>query len=250
MLSRLHGIIAKASGRLPGNLAVRLDNAPLCTFTFDDCPRSALENGGRILEQRGLAGTFFVAGAFLDDASGKHNQMLSPRDLKTLVRRGHELGCHSYSHKSLRSTPIEDIRVDLDRNRDVLLGASGAESLTSFAYPFGEAKWTAKAEVAKRFASARGVRPGINGRVLDLSQLLAVGIHDKEFSQERVQMLIQRTLKRRGWLILYTHEVESLPSTIGCTAQQFEETLDMVVAAHIEVLPMRSALGRIMHRRH
>lgn len=248
MLSSLHDIISKVSGRFPGNVAVRLDNAPLCTFTFDDCPRSALENAGRILERHGLAGTFFVAGATLDQASGKYTEMLDSRDLETLVRRGHELGCHSYSHESLRSSPIEEMRADFDRNREVLLGASGAESLTSFAYPFGEANWTAKAEVAKRFAAGRGVRPGINGRIIDLAQLRAVGIHANEFSEGRVQALIQRTLKTCGWLIFYTHEVEASPSSIGCTEQQFERTLDMVVASKIEVLSMRSAVGRIMHR--
>lgn len=248
MFSSLHDIISKASGRLPGNVAVRLDNAPLCTFTFDDCPRSALENAGRILEQHGLVGTFFVAGATLDQASGKYSEMLGSKDLETLVCRGHELGCHSYSHKSLRSSPIEEMRADFDRNREVLLSASGAESLTSFAYPFGEANRMAKVEVAKRFAAARGVRPGINGRIIDLAQLRAVAIHAHEFSERRVQTLIQRTLKTRGWLIFYTHEVEASPSSIGCTEQQFERTLDMVVASQIEVLSMRSAVGRIMHR--
>jgi peptidoglycan/xylan/chitin deacetylase (PgdA/CDA1 family) len=250
MLSSLHNIVSKVSGRFPGNVAVRLDNAPLCTFTFDDCPRSALENAGRMLERHGLVGTFFVAGATLDQASGKYNQMLGSGDLEALVRRGHELGCHSYSHKSLRSTPIEEMRADFERNREVLLGASGAESLTSFAYPFGEANWTAKAEVAKRFAAARGVRPGINGRILDLAQLRAVGILAHDFSEGRVQALIQRTLKTRGWLIFYTHEVEASPSSIGCTVHQFEQTLDMVLASHIEVLSMRNAIGRIMHRGH
>ncbi len=242
--------MSRVSGRFPGNLAVRLDNAPLCTFTFDDCPRSALENAGGILERHGLVGTFFVAGATLDQASGKYSQMLGPRDLESLVRRGHELGCHSYHHMSLRSTPIEEARADLDRNREVLLEASGAESLTSFAYPFGEANWTAKAEVAKRFAAARGVRPGINGRILDLAQLLAVGIFAEDFSEARVQAIIQRTVKTRGWLIFYTHEVEASPSSIGCTEQQFERTLDMVIASQIEVLSMRNAIGRIMHRSH
>jgi peptidoglycan/xylan/chitin deacetylase (PgdA/CDA1 family) len=248
MLTSLHNVISKASGRFPANVAVRLDNGPLCTFTFDDCPRSALENAGRILERHGLVGTFFVAGTTLDQSSGKYTQMLGSRDLETLVRRGHELGCHTYSHKSLRSTPIEEMRADFERNRKALLDASGAESLTSFAYPFGEANWTAKAEVAKRFAAARGVRPGINGRILDLAQLRAVGILVNEFSEGRVQALIQRTLKTRGWLIFYTHEVEASPSSIGCTEQQFERTLDMVVASQIEVLSMRSAVGRIMHR--
>lgn len=247
MLSSLHNVISKISGRLPGNLGIRLDNAPLCTFTFDDCPRSALENAGAILERHGLVGTFFVAGATLEQPSGQH-AMLGSADLKTLVRRGHELGCHSYSHRSLRSTPIEEMRADLDRNREVLLRASGVESLTSFAYPYGEANWTAKTEIAKRFAVARGVRPGINGRILDLAQLRSVCIQAEKFSERQIQSLIQRTLRTRGWLIFCTHEVESSPSSFGCTERQFERTLEMVVASKIEVLSMRSAVGRIMHR--
>jgi peptidoglycan/xylan/chitin deacetylase (PgdA/CDA1 family) len=247
MLSSLHNAISKISGRLPGNVGIRLDKAPLCTFTFDDCPRSALENAGAMLERHGLVGTFFVAGANLEKQSGQY-PMLDSEDLKTLVRRGHELGCHSYSHRSFRSIPVEEIRAEIDRNREVLLRASGVESLTSFAYPYGETNWTAKAEIARRFAVARGVRPGINGRVLDLAQLRAVGICAGEFSEGHIQSLIQRTLRTRGWLIFCTHEVEASPSSFGCTEQQFERTLDMVVASKIEVLSMRSALGRIMHR--
>jgi len=248
MPSLLHNVVAKASGRLPGNLAVRLDETPLCTFTFDDCPRSALEIGGGLLEQHGLAGTFFVAGSMLDDSAGKNGKMLGSRDLKALVGRGHELGCHTYSHKSVRVTPIGELRTDLDHNREVLLGASGAESLVSFAYPYGEACWTAKAEIAKRFSAARGVRPGINGRILDLAQLLCVPVYSHEFPAERVQALIQHTVKTRGWLIFGTHEIEDAPPTYGCTEQQFAQVLDMVIASKVEVLSMRSAIGRMMHR--
>jgi peptidoglycan/xylan/chitin deacetylase (PgdA/CDA1 family) len=248
VLARLRNIISKASGRLPANLAIRLDKAPLCTFTFDDCPRSALENGGRILEQQGLAGTFFVAGASLNDSADQHGEMLSREDLRGLVRRGHELGCHTYSHESLRTRPITELRLDLDRNRELLLGASGAEGLASFAYPFGETSWAAKAEIATRFAAARGVRPGINGRILDLAELRAVRIYVHEFSEERIRALIQRTVRTRGWLIFYTHEVGDTPSSIGCTGQQFTRVVELVRGSRIEVLPMRSAIGRMMHR--
>jgi peptidoglycan/xylan/chitin deacetylase (PgdA/CDA1 family) len=174
--------------------------------------------------------------------------MFGSTDLRALVERGHELGCHTYSHKTLRSMPIPELRADLDRNREVLLGESGVESLISFAYPFGEASWTTKREIAKRFAAARGVRPGINGQILDLAQLLAVHIYAEDFSTERIQALISRTVKTRGWLIFYTHEVELAPPKEGCTEQQFAAVLDMVIGSHIEVLPMRSAIGRMMHR--
>jgi peptidoglycan/xylan/chitin deacetylase (PgdA/CDA1 family) len=229
-------------------LAVRLDDEALCTFTFDDCPRSALVNGGRILEERDLAGTFFVTGKWLDGSTDEYGQMLRSTDLLTLVQRGHELGCHSFSHRSVRSTAAAELNADLDHNREVLLGASAAESLTSFAYPFGESNWTAKAVIARRFAAARGIYPAVNGRVVDLAQLNAVRIYAHDFSAQRIQALIARTVATRGWLIFYTHDVGDSPSNVGCTAKQFAQVVDLVAAAHLEVLPMRSAIGRIMHR--
>lgn len=201
-----------------------------------------------MLEQAGVGGTFFVAGSLLGNDTDAHPDMLRRRDLATLVGGGHELGCHTYSHRSVLTTSRADLNADLDRNRDVLLGASGAESLVSFAYPFGEVSWSAKAEIARRFGAARGVRRGINGRILDLSELRGVPIYSNGFSDDAMRELIGRTLRSRGWLILYTHDVDRVPSTWGCTPDQFARVLELVLAARIEVLPMRSALGRLMHR--
>jgi len=218
---------------------VRLDHKPICTFSFDDCPRSALETGGRILEQRDLAGTFFVSGGVL--GGGEHEPMLSASDLQNLVRRGHELGCHTYSHKSVRTTSIPELRADLDHNREVLLAASGAESLVSFAYPFGRAKYTAKLEIAARFAAARGIRPGINGRILDMAQLLAVPLYAWEFAAERVQTLIERTVESCGWLIFYTHDIVDTPSPFGCTPAQLEAVV-AYAAGRTKILPVRDVI--------
>lgn len=246
MLSRLQDIISTASGRLPANVAVRLDRAPLCTFTFDDCPRSSLEAGGRILEHRGLAGTFFVCGGTF--GAGEQEPMLAASDLESLIRRGHELGCHTYSHTSVRSTSIARLREDLDHNREVLLAASGAESLVSFAYPFGRTNHAAKVEIARRFAAARGIRPGVNGRILDMAELLAVRLYAWDFKAERIRAFIERAADSCGWLIFYTHDVRDSPSSVGCTAEQFNSVVQMVVDSQMEVLPMRSAVGRMMHR--
>ena len=201
-----------------------------------------------MLEQRGANGTYFVTAAWLDDGSGVHSHMLGPSDLAELVQRGHELGCHTYSHKSLLGRSIPSLNDDLDHNRDVLLRESGAESLVSFSYPYGEASWGVKKQIGARFAAARGVRPGINGRIVDLAQLLAVRLCIEDFSKERIHALIQRAKRSRGWLIFYTHGVKSDATRGSCTEEQFAETLDMVVESDIEILPIRNAIGRIMHR--
>jgi peptidoglycan/xylan/chitin deacetylase (PgdA/CDA1 family) len=247
-MSKFRNIPARLSGRVPANLAIRLGDGPLCSFTFDDCPLSALEGGGRMLEQAGVAGTFFVAGGLLNDDTDEHPEMLRRRDLAALVGGGHELGCHTYSHQSVLTTSRAALNADLDRNREVLLEASGAESLVSFAYPFGEVSWSAKAEISRRFGAARGVRQGINGGILDLSELRAVPIYSAYFSDDAVRALLRRTVRSRGWLIFYTHDVQDSPGTWGCTPDQFARVLELVLAARIEVLPVRSALGRLMHR--
>lgn len=247
-MTKLLSLVKRLSGRFAANPAVRLDAAPICTFTFDDCPRSALENGGRLLAERGAAGTFFVTGSWLDDGSEHRRHMLSIGDLRNLVASGHELGCHTYTHQSLLGLSRTSLSDDLDRNRELLLRASGAESLATFSYPFGEASWMAKRVIAARFAAARGVRPGINGRFVDLSQLRATPITDAGFSPDHLRALIRKSVRNRGWLIFYTHGVTEAASPWGCTIEQFSFVLDLVVKSGTEILPMRSAVGRIMHR--
>jgi peptidoglycan/xylan/chitin deacetylase (PgdA/CDA1 family) len=39
-------------------------NSPIATITFDDFPKSAWTTGGRILEEAGVRGTYFVAGTY------------------------------------------------------------------------------------------------------------------------------------------------------------------------------------------
>ncbi|MBZ5623491.1 MAG: polysaccharide deacetylase family protein [Acidobacteriia bacterium] len=70
---------------------------PLISFTFDDFPRSALHTGGAILNRSGLAGTYYACLGLMggETATGK---LFNADDLKILIDRGHELGCHTYSH--------------------------------------------------------------------------------------------------------------------------------------------------------
>lgn len=238
--------IAAVSGRLPASLAIRLDAGPLCSFTFDDCPYSALENAGRILEDAGVGGTFFVAGSLLGSRKGE--RMLARDDLPTVINHGHELGCHSHSHRSFREMSIADIRQDLDANQKLLLSASGAESLASFAYPFGETRWSAKVEIARRFGAARGIREGINRRLIDLSELRGIEISAREFSLDKLAKWIEKAKRERAWVVFFTHDVANSPSQWGCTPNQFAQVVNLVRAAEIEILTVRNATGRVMHR--
>jgi len=75
---------------------LRLDR-PLISFTFDDFPISALQEGGRILTDYGAVGTYYVALGLLgtDTPTGR---IVGNEELAVTVAQGHELGCHTYSH--------------------------------------------------------------------------------------------------------------------------------------------------------
>ena len=67
------------------------------SFTFDDFPRSSLEQGGAILERFGARGTFYTA-LGLEGGDGELGPLFRREDLERAAAAGHEIGCHTFSH--------------------------------------------------------------------------------------------------------------------------------------------------------
>lgn len=246
-MTPLQRILGRAASAVPANAALRLDHGPLCSFTFDDAPRSALMAAGKMLEDAGTAGTYYVAGSIAKEPREK--QMVRLEDLQSLLARGHELGCHTYSHRSVVGRSVQDLDDDIALNATTLFEACGVQALPSFSYPLGEVSFAAKRLCAGRFAAARGVRPGLNHRIIDLSELRAISIYHRNYSLTRLQQLIDVCKRQSAWLIFYTHDVRANPSTWGCTEEEFAAVLDAVVKSGIEIMTVRAAVGRMMFRR-
>lgn len=244
LLQRITGRVASV---VPANMTMRLDHGPLCSFTFDDAPRSALLAAGKMLEDVGAGGTYYIAGSIAQEPDNK--QMVRLQDLQSLLARGHELGCHTYSHRSVVGRSTRDLEEEIDLNARTLTQASGAHALTSFSYPLGEISFRAKRLFARRFAAARGVRPGLNHRVIDLSELRAISIYHYDYSLPRLKQLIDTCKRESAWLIFYTHDVRANPSRWGCTEEEFAAVVDAVVKSGIEIMTVRAAVGRMMFRR-
>src|SRR5579863_8295658 len=73
---------------------------PVVSFAFDDFPRSALTEGGRMLREAGWTGTFYTAGGFCGRRVDGVDYF-SRDDLIQVDRDGHEIGCHTYTHMNL-----------------------------------------------------------------------------------------------------------------------------------------------------
>ena len=76
----------------------------LCALTFDDGPSSHTERLMEILRERGIHATFFVVGKQV-----KYHPELIVR----LQQEGHEIGNHTYSHKSLRHLSVDAQRSEI-----------------------------------------------------------------------------------------------------------------------------------------
>lgn len=98
----------------------RIPAGPYVALTFDDGPRntttSALLDG---LAQRGVHATFFVIG---ENVEG--NELL----LQRMEGEGHQVGLHTYHHKSLAQLGASDFYAEVDKLRETLTALLGRES--------------------------------------------------------------------------------------------------------------------------
>ncbi|MGH7023391.1 MAG: polysaccharide deacetylase family protein [Caulobacteraceae bacterium] len=216
----------------------------IVSFTFDDAPRSSLTNGARLLEAAGACGTYYVAGDLVDGES-EGRPYLTRDDLAWLNERGHELACHTFSHARVPEMDAATLGAELDRNQTFVADACGDTRLTSFAYPFGDVSPARKLQAQARFASCRGITPGVNRGVADLGLLKAVALYGRSRDDAALRGWLEETERCRGWLILYTHDVDDEPTEWGASVDQLEAAIGDCMTRGFEILTVRNALGRL-----
>ena len=149
---RLVGWIAQTHDLVSYSDAVALlqggedSSRPVACFSTDDAFRSSLRVA-EILEQYGTRICIFAptdligvdssaaVEAFFGTPEGIEPAVLSWDDLSRLVARGHEVGSHTVSHRNLGESPVDVVRSELERSRDVLSERLGQGK--HFAWPYG-----------------------------------------------------------------------------------------------------------------
>lgn len=214
---------------------------PIVSFSFDDVPVSALTNGARILERHGVRGTFFVAGGL---AGRQHDgqSILAAEDYRSLKASGHEIGHHTYSHRTAWSLG-RGYAADLERNT-AYLSALLPDAARNFAFPYGRATLSGREAVRRRFRSARGVENGINRIGSDLDLLHAVGIESHMHADE-LRPWIDDVARSPGWLIFLTHDVQDAPGPYGTTPAVLDTLVAHAIARGCDVLTVDAALDRL-----
>lgn len=116
--------------QLFGRIVPRVNTSrPIVALTFDDGPQPPYTDGLlSVLREKGAKATFFVIGAQLEEFPALGGQ---------IVREGHELGNHSYSHRRMVFKSQAFIRGEIERT-DELIRRTGYVGEIHFRSPYGK----------------------------------------------------------------------------------------------------------------
>lgn len=79
-----------------------------------------------LLEEKGTKATFFILGYVAERCPGL---------VKEIARRGHEVGCHGYSHQFVFKQSPEEFRREMEKSLEILEKLSG-QKIVSYRAPF------------------------------------------------------------------------------------------------------------------
>jgi peptidoglycan/xylan/chitin deacetylase (PgdA/CDA1 family) len=214
---------------------------PVVSFTFDDIPQSAASTGAALLEQMGVRGTFYIAGGL---ASQDSDQGFADADaLRQLAAAGHELACHTYSHRGMRAMSTAAGAADLAQNADFFQSLLPGFQPSNFAFPFNKGTLGGLPALRSRFRTARGGHPAINRGSVPAFQLSAVEIGQPEDSG--LSKWLDDAAADPGWLIYFTHDVSATPSPYGSRPETLQRLVRQALDLGCEVLTVDAALDRL-----
>ena len=143
----------RSAYRKPVHIA--LDH-PVVSLTFDDVPLSAYQLGVPILKEHNVKATFYVALGI----NSERSQFLGPAEVVDLLKTGHEIGCHTYSHYRLSAGNPRDLALDAKKNREQLGRLLGHNNEPrNFSFPYGEISLGAKDKLRNSYQSLRSSGP-------------------------------------------------------------------------------------------
>jgi peptidoglycan/xylan/chitin deacetylase (PgdA/CDA1 family) len=138
------------------------NSAPIVSFTFDDVPESAFSVGAAILAAHGVKSTFYIAGTLCDTVDPDGRSLITTPECRELHRRGHEIGCHTFSHRKVGSLGHQALQLEIERNQAFFSALDSSIVLENFAYPYNRATPSSKLMLQRRFRSCRAGVPGVN----------------------------------------------------------------------------------------
>jgi peptidoglycan/xylan/chitin deacetylase (PgdA/CDA1 family) len=229
--------------RLPGPRIQIPTSRPIVSFTFDDVPDTALTNGARLLADHDVRGTFYIAGSLEGQVEPKRT-LISREGCRALAEQGHEIGCHTFSHRKVSHMGKQQLGTDLQRNKDYLDAIDPRDTPRNFAYPYNAGSLWGRRVFQNRFRTCRAGGERINRGPVNPVFLSGVEIRQPESHAQGLTAWIDALIAEPGWLIFFTHDIASLPTDFGCTPETFEGLVAYTLERGCTVLTVRDALDR------
>jgi peptidoglycan/xylan/chitin deacetylase (PgdA/CDA1 family) len=246
--SRLGALRNRLLSQVSRRLLLLGDQGPIVSFCFDDFPRTAYTAGGTILRGFGVRGTYYVALGLINTTNALGEQFTQD-DIYSLLSDGHELGCHTFTHSSLRKVSRSSFQQDVIKGREAIQDMVGGDA-GNFAYPYGHVGLRSKGAIGAQMSSCRSIYGGINQGAADLNFLRANSLYGDLDGLAAIEALIDENIRTRGWLIFYTHDVRENPSPFGCTPALLDRTISLAIKKGNRVLTVKSALALFRHASH
>ena len=215
----------------------------MVSFTFDDVPDSAITVGANMLEHHGGRGTFYVSGSLVAERA-EYWTCASTDDIIRLHQGGHEIGCHTFSHRRAVELDAGAMDAEIEANRRFFHALDPSIRLGNFAYPYGFASVAHKRRLELAFSSARGILPGINSNIVDLQLLRAIPLIDCGITRDEIEHAFDRAEATGGWLIFYSHDVAQSPSPYGCSPGLLHAALQTATRRRLPIVTVAEALRR------
>jgi peptidoglycan/xylan/chitin deacetylase (PgdA/CDA1 family) len=165
--------------------------------------------------------------------------------LGSVLDRGHELASHTFSHLSVRQVSYDVFRHDVERGEQAIREEMGVPGSGNFAYPYGDVTLGAKKKLGPELISCRGTCAGLNGPEVDLNLLRANCLYGDVDRAGAAQRLIMENAEQGSWLIFYSHDVTTKPSSFGCTPRLLESICSFAAARETRFMTVAQVMREL-----
>ena len=215
-------------------------NRALVTLTFDDGWASTFTNGIPLLKQYGFTSTQFVI-------SGDVGQpdYITKANVKTMAQDGEEIASRTVTHDDMTLESASQLKTELNQSQKNLTTWSG-QSLTDFAYPFGNYNANIETQTTKYYKAAHGVEVGLNSKdVFNPENLKVENVFDTTTTAQVADWVAQAQATHT-WLILVYHSVSATPTDdYNVTPTNLNSQLAAIKSSGITVENMNTAFAEV-----
>ncbi|MBN1233445.1 MAG: polysaccharide deacetylase family protein [Candidatus Coatesbacteria bacterium] len=105
-------------------------------ISFDDGYANVVDNGMPVLRKYGYKACFFIVAGWV--SSSRKKGIVSWKDLNNILKEGHDIQCHTWSHPNLKTLADDQKKWDLEigYSKEILERETG-KAIRFFAYPYG-----------------------------------------------------------------------------------------------------------------